>query len=238
MMLGINKAYCLCLDKREEHWLDLEKQCLSKGLEFNRFLVGDGNIFNKEEYDRIDVLMPKSISWSYGGHTKDDDDERYIKKSKHYNAFLSHQSIAKKALEDGDEKVLFLEDDAYFTERFDEVVEKIETDVGNMEYDMLYLAWWIGDEGDDFNEDVENIWKEKGEFGIGKVKKIGGFHGVIISRKILDIITRLDPIDPVDSQLSQFFHDKIESYFIAPKIIHDKGIFSECEQSIVERTKL
>jgi len=55
---------------------------------------------------------------------------------------------------------------------------------------------------------------------------------------VLDIITRLDTFDPIDSQLTKFFHDKIKSYFVAPKIIHDKGIFSECEQSVVTRAKL
>ena len=78
-------------------------------IRFNRFLVGDGDMFNKEEYDRIDTPMPESTSWSYGGHRKDSDEERFLKKSKHYNAFLSHKLMAKKALEDGDEKVLFLE---------------------------------------------------------------------------------------------------------------------------------
>ena len=237
-MFGIKKAYCLCLDKREEHWLDLKQQCESRGLEFNRFLVGDGDMFNKEEYDRIDTPMPESTSWSYGGHEKDSDEERLLKKSKHYNAFLSHKLMAKKALEDGDEKVLFLEDDAYFTERFDIIAKELEPDIQKMRYDMLYLAWWIGDEGDEFNEEIEKDWKDKKGVGIAKAYRIGGFHGVVLSRYILDIITRLDPFDPVDSQLSKFFHDKIESYFIVPKIIHDKGIFSECEQNVVERNKL
>lgn len=237
-MFGIKKAYCLCLDKRKEHWLDLKQQCESKGLEFNRFLVGEGAIFNKEEYDRIDSLMPKSTQWSYGGHEKDTPHEIQIKKSKHYNAFLSHQAMAKKALEDGDEKVLLLEDDAYFTERFDLITKNLESDIENMRYDMLYLGWWMGDEGDEFNEEIESLWKERGGIGVGKVGRIGGLHGVIVSKKILDIITRLTPFDPIDAQLTVFFHDKIESYYIAPKIIHDKGIFSECEQSVVERTKL
>ena len=161
-----------------------------------------------------------------------------MKKINHCNAFLSHQAMAKKALEDGDEKVLFLEDDSYFTERFDKIAEIIEPSIKDMNYDMLYLAWWIGDESDEFNERVEKMWEEKGSIGVGKLTRVGGLHGVIISRKILDIITRLEPINPVDSQLSRFFHDKINSHFVAPKIIHDKGIFSECEQNIVVRTKL
>ena len=240
-MLGLKKAYCLCLDKREEHWLDLKKQCESKGLEFNRFLVGKGEIFPKEEYDLIDGPAPDNLyeMWNYGGHTKDSSEEVLEKKTHHYNALLSHQAMAKKALEDGEERVLFLEDDSYFTERFDEVIKKLEEkEVENADYDMLYLAWWIGDDGDEFNEDVEKIWREEKSVAIGRANRIGGLHGVIISRKILDIITRLDTFDPVDSQLTKFFHDKIKSYFVAPKIIHDKGIFSECEQNVVTRTKL
>ena len=237
-MFGIKKAYCLCLDKREEHWLDLKQQCESKGLEFNRFLVGRGEIFDPDEYDRIDLNEPPIDRWRYGGHKTDTTEEIKTKKIKHCNAFLSHQAMAKKALEDGDEKVLFLEDDAYFTERFDTIVKHLEPSIKDMQYDMLYLAWWMGDEGDEFNEEIEKSWREDGGVGVGKVYKTGGLHGVIISRKMLDIITRLDPFNPIDSQLSIFFHDKIESYFIAPKVIHDKGIFSECEQNIVKRMKL
>ena len=237
-MFGINKAYCLCLDKRKEHWIDLKQQCESKGLEFNRFLVGDGKILEAGEYDRVDVLELPELSWGYGGHEKDTFEEVTRKITHHYNAFLSHKEMAKKALKDGDEKVLFLEDDAYFTKRFDEVAEKLEDKISNMEYDILYLGWWIGDEGDEFNDGVEKIWNEEKGVAVGKVSRIAGLHGVILSRNILDIITRLDPIDPIDSQLSKFFHDKIKSHFVVPKIIHDKGIFSECEQSVTERHKL
>jgi len=237
-MFGVKKAYCLCLDKREEHWLDLKKQVESKGLEFNRFLVGSGEIFPKEEYSHIDEDNPVVDMWGYGGHQTDADETVTKKKQNHYKAFLSHQAMARKALEDGDEKVLFLEDDAYFTERFDEVIEKSQEKILSLDYDVLYLGWWIGDEGDDFNNTIENTWKEERLPAVGKVVRIGGLHGVIFSRKMLDIITRLTPIDPVDSQLSKFFHDKINSYFIAPKIIHDKGIFSECEQSVTTRHKL
>ena len=237
-MFGITKAYCLCLDKRKEHWLDLKQQCESKGLEFNRFLVGEGKIFDENGYDLIDTSAPDLSNWSYGGHEKDSPYEKQVKKTKHYNAFLSHQAMARKALQDGDENVLFLEDDAYFTERFDKVVEKSSADIEQLDYDMLYLGWWIGDEGDEWNQQIEDEWSKDENYGIGSTRRIGGLHAVIISRRMLDIITRLDPFDPIDSQLSTYFHDKITSFFLAPKIIHDKGIFSECEQSVVERLKL
>ena len=239
-MFGIKKAYCLCLDTRKEHWLDLKQQCESKGLEFNCFLVGKGEMLPKEDYDLIDVDTPDGLNsfWHYGGHENDSVEKIIEKKTHHYNAFLSHQKMARKALKDGDEKVLFLEDDSYFTDRFNEVVKKLETKIEDTDYDMLYLGWWIGDEGDEFNEEIENIWKEKKDVAIGRSTKIAGLHGVIISRIMLNIIIRLDAINPIDAQLNKFFHDKIKSYFIAPKIIHDKGIFSESEQNVVERHKL
>ena len=238
MMFGVKKAYCLCLDKREEHWLDLKKQVESKGLEFNRFLVGSGEIFPKEEYSHIDEDNPVVDMWGYGGHQTDADETVTKKKQNHYKAFLSHQAMARKALEDGDEKVLFLEDDAYFTDRFDEVVSKAEEHIGEIEYDMLYLGWWIGDEGDELNEQIEGIWRDTKRIGISRVKRVGGLHGGILSRDILDVITRLDPVDPIDAQFNKYFHHYVKSYFIAPKIIHDKGIYSECELNVVERTKL
>ena len=261
MVLGIEKAYCLCLDKREEHWLDLKRQCESKNIEFCRFLVGEGKLFPKEEYDHIDSPVPIRLQnpsgWRYGGNPKVDTREMMIfKKTRHYNAFLCHKKMAKRALSEGCKKVLFLEDDAYFTERFDDVVSKVVNHVEDLDYDMLYLGWWIGSEGDLFNEAIETAWKKNKEtkackveaiieingqeFQRGETSLIGGLHGVILKEKILKIIAeKLKPSHPVDAQFNRsFFHHKTKSYFLVPKIIHDKGIFSHCEQSNTERSKL
>ena len=258
MVLGIEKAYCLCLDKREEHWLDLKRQCESKNIEFCRFLVGEGKLFPKEEYDHIDSPVPIRLrnpsGWRYGGNPKVDAREMMIfKKTRHYNAFLSHKKMAKRALSEGCKKVLFLEDDAYFTKRFDDVVSKVVNHVEDLDYDMLYLGWWIGNEGDLFNEAIETAWKKNKEAGACKVgtiieidgntritSLIGGLHGVILRETILKLIAeKLEPTNPVDSQLnSNFFHHMIKSYFLVPKIIHDKGIMSHCEQSTTKRSKL
>ena len=47
-MLGIENAICLCLDKRKDEWEDLERQCNAKGIEFEKFIVGDGDILDKD----------------------------------------------------------------------------------------------------------------------------------------------------------------------------------------------
>ena len=122
-MLGIDKAICLCLDKRQKEWLDLEKQCLSKGIEFEKCIVGDGTMFKPCQYDRIDDPNPPIDNWSYGNE---------VTKINHCNAFLSHQAIIKKAKEDGLNSILLLEDDAYFTERFDDVISKLESDINSI----------------------------------------------------------------------------------------------------------
>ena len=112
-MLGIEKAICLCLDKRKDEWEDLQRQCESKGIEFEKFIVGDGKTLDPDMYDRIDVEDADLSDWSYGNDTT---------KIRHYNAFMSHIEIFKRAKEQGLNRFLLLEDDAYFTERFDDVI--------------------------------------------------------------------------------------------------------------------
>jgi len=233
-MLGIDKAVCLCLDKRKEEWLDLEKQCLAKGLEFERFVVGDGKTLDASEYDRVDDPNPPVENWSYGNE---------VTKINHYNAFMSHQAIIQKAKEDGLNSILLLEDDAYFTERFDDVLEKLDkqTNIDSLPYDILFLGWWIGEADDEWNLTAERLYNEHGSISVGKVSEAhftcGGLHGVIIRRGMFNKILELDPINPIDSQLNGMHHE-INSFYVIPKIIHDKGIFSNCEQGITPRKKL
>ena len=160
------------------------------------------------------------------------------KKNGHYNAFRSHQQMARMALKTNDEYVLFLEDDAYFTERYDAVLESIEHRLKYLTWDVIYFAWWIGNEGDNFNNSIEKMWNEHKKGGLQMVQRVGGLHGAVLNRKVLDIITRLDATNPIDAQLSKYFHNKMRSFVVLPKIIHDKGIFSNCEQSTLERHKL
>ena len=232
-MLEINKAFCLCLDKRQGEWLDLEKQCLSKGIPFEKFIVGDGLMFQPCQYDRIDETEFDFDSWEYGNDTT---------KLRHYNAFKSHQEIVKKAKSENLDRILILEDDAYFTERFDDVITKLSSQIEKMEFDMLFLGWWIGEEDDAWNEVVEELYHQNGSVGIGKVSEAhftcGGLHGVIINSTMFDAIIEMEPTNPIDAQLNRNFHEEIKSYYIMPKIIHDKGIFSNCEQNTIARKKL
>jgi len=228
--MQIKNAYCLCLDKRQEHWEDLQEQCESRGIKFHRFLVGKGELFPKEEYDYIDDPDPPIERWNYGR-------EETVRN--HCNAFLSHKVMLKKAVEEDLDNILFLEDDAYFTSRYDDVMKKVSDGIDKLEWDMLYLGWWIGFEDDEWNENIEQEYLEKGLASIARVRAapsfLGGFHGVIINKTMFKFLSELPPVSPLDDILNHNFHNgpiaSINSYYIMPKIIHDKGIFSECEQS-------
>jgi hypothetical protein len=228
-LMKIKDAYCLCLDKRQKHWEELREQCESRGIKFHRFLVGKGELFPKEEYDYIDSPNPPIENWGYG---------REDTAPNHCNAFLSHKVMAARAIEEGLEEVLFLEDDAYFTSRYEDVLEKVSDGIDSLDWDMMYLGWWIGNEYDEWNEIIEEEYLREGSSSVGRVRAapnpIGGLHAVIIKKKVLEVMSVLPPIGPVDSILNHNFHNgpfTINSYYVMPKIIHDKGIFSECEQS-------
>ena len=65
-MLKIDKALCLCLDKRQDEWDELKEQCESHGIEFDPFVVGEGKLLPFESYDRIDDKFPPVEHWQYG----------------------------------------------------------------------------------------------------------------------------------------------------------------------------
>jgi hypothetical protein len=235
-MFGIEKAICLCLDKRKDEWEDLERQCNAKGIEFEKFIVGDGDILDKDLYDRIDTNDADTSGWDYGNDTT---------KIRHYNAFMSHMEIFKKAKKQGLKRFLLLEDDAYFTGRFEDVFSKLDEQIENLqdlEFDMLFLGWWIGEADDAWNETVERLYNDHGTVGIGTVSEAhftcGGMHGVIINDTMIDKLLELEAKNPIDSQLNSELHKEMNTYYVIPKIIHDKGIFSNCEQGITPRKKL
>ena len=150
MGLNIDKAFCLCIDKRQEHWEDLENQCILKGIPFEKFVAGGGEVLPPHMYDYIDDPDPKVDTWTYG-HP---DDGTWIN---HYNAFISHQRLIQRAKDQRLENFLMLEDDAYFTDRYNFVLSSISHHFEGdepLEWDMIYFGWWIGLEDDEWNKEV------------------------------------------------------------------------------------
>lgn len=228
-MLKIDKASCLCLDTRwdtrEKDIRDIELRLSILGTKIEFFTAGNGQ--DKDiEYDYIDDPNPDVSRWGYG---------REGFKHHHWNAFQCHQIMIQRAKDEHRQNLLMLEDDAYLTDRFEEIWSVAQTRVPD--FDILYLGWWIGTEGDDFNEKVEKNYREKGIIGVDKVRQVGGLHGALINNSMFDFLLSLPANNPIDCQLNRYHH-QIKSYYLFPKIIHTRTCYSECEGSIIERHDL
>lgn len=220
------KAYCLALDKRKKEWLQLEQEALALGIDYENFVVGDGITLPKEEYDYIDDPNPDLSNWRYGN-------PKY--KKNHYNAFMAHKIIIRRAKDAKLPYFLMLEDDAYFTARYTTIFDHLCKI--NPKFDIIYLGWWMGEETDEWNLKTEENYNTKGKISLLKATKHGGLHGAIIASSMYDFLLSLPPIDPIDSQLNNV-HSQIQSYLLLPKIIHTKTMFSNCEGNVIERKYL
>lgn len=228
MTLKIDAAVCLCLDKRENEWRNLIEQGKQFNLDIHPFICGDGSCKDLV-YSKVDEKDPDVSMWGYG---------RPGYKQHHYNAFKCHQKIISLAKYAQFNNILILEDDAYITDRFSEVLNNLEKiNAIPEQFDILYLGWWVGHETDQMNESLETLWNDNKICGIRKAYQIGGLHGALINSSMFDTILNMQPIDPIDCQLNKI-HRNINSYYIFPKVIHTKTTYSYCEGSIIERKKI
>lgn len=211
------QAYCLCLDKRKEHWTELAKQAESLNIDFHPFIVGDGQTLPTNEYDYIDDRNADTSNWRYGQHKH---------KINHYNAFMAHKKIIERVKKENLDYFLMLEDDCYFTSRYLDIFNQLAHT--KIDFNLLYFGWWIGDENDEWNKSIEEDYKLNKTCGLMRVRQLGGLHAAVIHKSMYDYILSLPPIDPIDSQLNKIHHE-IHSYLVFPKIIHIKSIHSYCE---------
>ncbi len=227
-------TFILSLDKREEHWSRLWEECDRRGWPTTNFVGGDGS-YDDIEYDWIDINNPHYVEGFRYGHNLQS-------KLSHFNALQCHKNIIEDAKRSRFKSFLMLEDDAYLTERFDEVLQGVEKGLENLDWEMLYLGYYVGDfENDMFagnNLSREHEWKTNKKCGIKKVETCGGFHGVIIKNRVYDFILELSDLAPLDMQLNEYHH-LIKSYLVYPCVIAPRnGLYSNCEQRTVSRDQL
>jgi len=225
-------AICLCLDKRKEHWKDLQKQAEELDIPFIPFVCGDGS--DKElVYDSIDVVNPDVSRWGYGVEGL---------KHHHWNALYSHKKMIQLARERGYKKVLMLEDDAYIVSRYTEVLQSLspqENEVLEMS-DIVAYGWWHTADDSPFNKAVEDDWKENKQGRLLRVRpdiRVGGLHATILDENVYDFVLNAPFVNPLDSQLCDA-SNKFIYHLVTPKIIHVKSIHSFTEGCTFERAKL
>lgn len=225
---------CLSLDKRKEHWQELQQKFEDLGCEFYPFICGNG-LDPELKYDQIDEINPDVSRWGYGhSHLK----------YHHYNAFLGHLGMVNKVKELGWKSVLFVEDDLELSPRFDIIMRGIEEREEELNYaksfPVFYLSWWKGDEYDQYNNSIEDNWNHWGRIALTTIQpgtNIGGLHMVIFREEVYNKLLSLQPTNPIDSQLCHFRND-FPSLMLEPKASTVKSIVSMTEGCTFQRRKI
>lgn len=231
--LGVDKVYILSLDKRSDLWLSLRRDCEQRGWDVENFIVGKGDLFaGFFPYGHKDVRDERADSWTFGNCES---------RHNHFNALLSHRKIIQKAKDAGYKSILMMEDDCYFTSRFDEVIAIIKPQIERLDWDIILLGYWIGEHVDDMhagnNLIVEHEWNTYKLAGVKKIDQngAGGWHGAIISERLYDMALGFPLTMPLDCQFNARGHQKFKSFFVYPKCLHVHSTWSYCEDRFVSR---
>lgn len=226
----IDQLYIMGLDRRKELWLELEQECFSRNFPTRVFIVGDGK--NPAlTYNHIDPInVDGRWNWGQGESAR-----------RHYYAFLSHRAIIKDAIENNYNSIMLLEDDAYFTSRWNDQFFNICLQIPLVNPDIIYLGWHAYEYNNHLfsgrNIEIEEQYKKDNLCYLKTIHKCGGLFGVILYKSIFPLIMNMAPVGPIDHQLN-FYRSKIRSYNTVPSLIYVRSCFSECEQQFIKRDNL
>jgi len=212
-------AFCLCIPEREKFWKELGFQCESIGIPFYPCFPNDN----------LELAYNLGTTFKYGKSGMIDN------RWKHALAFMAHHEMVYRAKTNNLPMVLMLEDDAYITKRYPEIFQRLKHQIQNLNFDIIYFGWWIGDENDYFNDSVEFLWQEHEKCGLMKIRQSVGLHGALINKSAYNTILNMRCIDCMDSQIGK---TDLNCYAVLPKIIHTRSIKSQMEDKIMNRKKI
>lgn len=209
----IDRAICLTLDKRYEIAQELQAQCKEKNIDVELFVAGSGARPLKYNYidgDELPPITPYTTNYP-----------TWLARPNAYNAWQSHKGIFEMCKPN--ENLLLLEDDSELSEDFDELVAKTDSFFNENPWDMVYFGCYHFNSLDTSSADVK------------KMNGGGGFHGVLITPKIRDILLTWSPIGPYDWITGQYLHQYHNCYAIYPSIINQRSGFSFVEGSNLDK---
>lgn len=223
--LGIDKIYALVLDKRFNDWQNKkDKLKFELGLQIKDFIVGNGSC-PYFKYDRLDIdktapLYPETISYL-----------PWIKHKSSYNAFLSHRGILQNAKKENLNSILLLEDDVVLQENYREILIDVLETIKHINYDVLYLG---------------GFYKQEKLFGFPQTKYLyrtlgnGGWHSVIIKRRLFDFFIDHLAIAPMDHicETKICANRNYMCLAIHPSILMQESNYSYVEKGFVNREKV
>lgn len=225
MFFSIDKAICLVLDERKEQVHRIADEWHKKGVHVDFFYAGNGSDTDLT-YDHIDepILPPKySNSIEY---------PTWHRRPSVYNAWKCHKKMMERCLETDDNNFLFLEDDSFIEEDFDDIWSKTSNFFSANEWDAIYLGSYhnwqhtrYGPVASYSKTDNPNLLRLRGS---------GGFHGVILSRKVLLGLVNVLPRGPFDWTFGQL-HNSYNVYGIYPCIVSQMSGWSFIEGQFLEK---
>jgi len=215
MKTNLNKyfdqVYCLYLDKRLDR-----QEYIKDHVEHTAFIAGDGSMDTKYNYIDTPDLPPKfkqSINYPTWWNSPNA-----------FNAWKCHNIILNDALDKGYERILLLEDDVEFSEDFKEGLNNF-LEFEKMNYwDMFYFGCYHNNKSLHVNSK-----------GIRKMNGGGGFHGVALKTKIVELLCLLPPIGPYDWISGKLLHKNYHCYSSNPTIINQTDGFSYIEGKILSK---
>ena len=217
MLECIDIALCATLDKRLNDALALQASGKKLGIDIDLIISGNGLLDIK--YDIIDSndLPPK-----YPNSIKKEAASWWTRPN-NYNAWKSHRTLFKKALDTNCKILLMLEDDAQFEKDFLPILNQSSPFLKETKWDLCYLGAYVNQ----YNS-VPSIPT------VLKLLNGGGTHGVLIKRNILEWAVTLPPLGPFDWIFS-LVQPQLNVYCINPSIITQKSGFSYIENSILNK---
>lgn len=200
-----DKIVCLAVDRRKDtDWSRVQQLVESRGGHVDFYVVGDGKLLPKTEYDRINTEVP---SYFCGFPNS-------------FQAFRAFQDIVHRSFAAGIRNILLLEDDVDFTEDFDRVLATVSDQLArnSLVWDVLYLG--ANHSFSPTYEVSENILRVAGSLC---------FHAIALSDRVFPSILEWQPTHPIDLVAARMLHNHFACYSVWPNIAVQRAGFSNVE---------
>ena len=138
----------------------------------------------------------------------------WVNKPNAYQCWQCHKEILLSSQKENLSRVMLIEDDIFFEKDTEEVLKKFENDFyqisSDSQFNMIYLGAY-NKQREENRQITDNLIE---------VKSVGGFHAVILHKRIIDRLLKFEPYGPFDEISSRFVTKAFSGCFaVNPSII-------------------
>ena len=208
---NIEMSLCLTLDNEESS--NMFDMIHSNFLEvadiwIDKFLVGT-DCKDVDELPPVHADSVKRKSWT--------------DRTNAYNAYRAHRAMIERAVDEGVENLLIVEDDAVLRPAYFEwVVSEASLFLDSNPWDMIYLGSYYRKHGS--IEVASNVIRLSGETG---------WHCVLLNRTMFGKLLDLPVLGPMDWMCSQTIHGSHMCYGLTPSVSLQLETYSNIEEKTV-----